>query len=371
MSDSTDQATKPAEPQKRHTFATERQARIIRFSADGSVLYGACYDGKIRRWTTTPEVADEADPKKRKPDDEIPATELPALEGHHGWVENLTFAPTHKLLLSTDSWGQLCAWNEGNDSVDIRWKHEHAHDGWLRALALSQDESLIATAGRDKVVRVWQTSDGKLLHELKGHEDEVFAVAIHPDNKSVISGDLFSRLKHWNLETGECQRETQLEKMNYYERDQDVAGLYSLRFDADGKTLLAAGSEPSNTGNVAGTPTIYWLNWETLAITKTMQFGDTKQGYVYDYLFHPDGYVMLVTSGAPGAGQFICQRLDEEEPFFRDTKMTNCHSLAFDAATSRCVVASTNRRSQGNGAVRDKDGNYVANYSPLAVFELS
>ena len=50
--------------------------------------------------------------------------------------------------------------------------------------------------------------------------------------------------------------------------------------------------------------------------------------------------------------------------------MANCHSLAFDPATNRCIVAATNRNSQGNGAVRDKEGAYVGNTSPLTVFEL-
>ena len=115
---------------------------------------------------------------------------------------------------------------------------------------------------------------------------------------------------------------------------------------------------------------MHWIDWKSLKIEKTLQFGESKQGYVYDYAFHPDGYVMVVTSGAPGAGQFLCQRLDEDAPFFSTSQMSNCHSLAFEPTANRCIVAATNKRSQGNGAVRDKEGNYVANTSPLTVFAL-
>ena len=342
------------EPQEVETLETDRQFRVIRFSPDGKQLFGAGYDGTIQRFDVSGESPELLAP----------------LEGHRGWAESILFAAKHNLLLTTDSWGQLCAWDITANPPKVKWKHEEAHDGWIRSVSLSEDESLIVTAGRDFNVRVWSTQDGKLLHELAGHEHEIFAVAVHPDNKSVVSCDLFGHLKHWDLSQGECVREIHLEKMHYYERDQDVAGVYSLRFHDGGKILLCAGSQPSNTGNVAGTPTIEWLNWETLESTRSMTFGESKQGYVYDYAFHDDGYVMLVTSGAPGAGQFICQRLDADEPFYSTNKMNNCHSLAFDGPTNRCIVASTNKRSQGNGAVRDKEGNYVANTSPLTFFSL-
>ena len=348
------QTTESAEPQQLETIETDRQFRVIRFSPDGSQLFGAAYDATIHRWDLA---------------GEQPAA-LEPLEGLRGWAESLLFSPSHNMLLSTDSWGQLCAWNLAEEPPKTKWNQENAHNGWVRAVALQKDESLIATAGRDQFVRVWDAATGERRHELKGHESEVFAVAIHPDGKSVASCDLFGHLKHWDLEDEKCVRELHLEKMHYYERDQDVAGVYSLRFSDDGETLLVAGSEPSNTGNVAGTPTIHWLKWESLEIAKTLTFGESKQGYVYDYAFHPGGYVVAVTSGAPGAGQFLCQRLDEEQPFFNSNKMSNCHSLAFDTRTNRCIVASTNRNSQGNGAVRDKEGNYVGNTSPLTVFAL-
>ncbi len=343
-----------AQPKQLTTIETDRQYRVIRFSPNAKTLYGAGFDAAIHRWDLSGELP----------------TELLVLPGHHGWVESLIFAAKHNLLLSTDSWGQLCAWDIAPENPRPRWRHAEAHDGWIRAASISEDQTLIATAGRDGTVRVWSVTDGKLLHELPGHEHEIFSVAVHKSGQAAASADLLGNLKHWELPSGKCVREVRLESMHYHDRDHDVAGLYSLRFHDAGKTLLCAGSQPNLTGNVGGIPSICWLDWESLEVTKTMEFGEKKQGYVYDYQFHPDGYLMLVTSGAPGAGQFICQRLDEEQPFFTTTKMSNCHSLAFDAASNRCIVAATNRNSQGNGAVRDKEGKYLGNTSPLTIFEL-
>jgi len=341
-------------PQELQTIQPDRQYRVIRFSPDGQSLFAASYDADIHRWDFSGDTPQVIEP----------------LKGHHGWVESLIFAPAHDLLISTDSWGELRAWNCKDDSPQPRWRRQQAHDGWIRAAALSADQSLIATAGRDRTVRVWSTTDGKLLHELRGHEHEVFSVAVHPNNQAVLSGDLFGNIKHWQLEGGKIAQEIRLEKMHYYDRDQDVAGLYSLRFHEDGATLWAAGNEPNRAGRVGGPPTIYHLTWDSLETQKTLKIGENADAQVFDYELHPDGYLMLVTSGRPGKGEFLCQRLGEDKPFYLTNRLSNCHSLAFDAGSNRVVVASTNKRSQGNGAVRDDEGNYVGNTSPLTVFAL-
>lgn len=345
---------KAPEPKQLHEIETDRQLRTIRFRPDGKLLFGAAYDALIRRWDFSGE-----EPQQLTP-----------LAGHRGWVESLILSPQHQLLLSTDSWGQLCAWQYAKEPIEPKWKHEQAHDGWIRSLAISNDEHLLATAGRDKIVRVWSTADGKLLHELTGHAHEVYAVAIHPGGQSVVSGDLMGHVKHWDLAAGKCERELEIEKAHYYDRDQDVAGLYILQFHDEGNTLLCAGSDPTRAGRSFGVPTIRTVDWRSLEIQKTWSLGPDKDGFIFDLQRHPEGYWMLVTSGPPGAGKLMFLRPEEDEPFYTNTKMFNCHGLALQRETGRLVVAATNRRSQGNGAVLDKDGAYLGNSSPLHVFQL-
>ena len=113
------------------------------------------------------------------------------------------------------------------------------------------------------------------------------------------------------------------------------------------------------------------VDWDALEIRQTLNLGPDKDGYVFDLAWHPDGYAMLVTSGPPGASRFLLQRPGDEKPLYENNKMYNCHSLAFHGPTRRIVVAATNRSSQGNGAVLDKQGNYLGNSSPLHLFELA
>ena len=337
------------EPKELYTIQCDRQLYVTRFSPCGKYLLGGGYDSSIRRWNIT----------GQKPQ------QLDNLKGHHGWVTGAEFVVDSDLLITVDSWGKLQASRYGDDPVVV-WENEHAHDGWIRALSLSSDGTMIATGGRDRCVRLWSTRDGKLLHEISDQLDEVYAVAIHPDKQTVVTGDLFGMLRCWDLTTRKCVGEKKLEKMHFHERIQDVGGLRLLRFH-DAETLICGGADPQRAGRSIAIPTIHWLNWPSLEIRSTARFGPEKHGFVFDLKWHPDGYWAIVTSGQPGNGQFILLHPGEQEPFFVSTKMSNCHSVDVHP-DGRLVVAASNRNSQGNGAIMDKQGNYLGNYSPLHFF---
>jgi len=343
------------EPRELRTIETDRQVCLARFSRCGKYLLTGGYDATIRRWDFTGE-----EPKEIEP-----------LPGHKGWVQNFAALPDGETLISADSWGGLRACPVAGEKPQPQWNNETAHDGWIRSLSVSEDGKLIATAGRDQMVRVWSCSDGKLLHEFAGHEYDIYSVAMHPEGKAVVSGDLMGNLKHWDLESGKLAREARLEKMHFYDRIQDVCGLRILQSHECGKKLLCAGNEPTRAGRSFGIPTLRQLNWDKLEEKKLHQFGPDKNGFIFDLHWHADGYFMIVTSGPPGAGMFLFQRPEEQEPFFTYTKLYNTHSMAPHPDGRRFVVVATNRQSQGNGAVLDKEGKYLGNSSPLHVFDMA
>ncbi len=350
QSDPTD---KPPVPKPTVTFRCDRQLMVARFSTCGRVLVGGGYDATIRRWDLT---------------GEEPA-ELSRVEGHRGWVSWLEVQPTGELVFSVDTWGRLQAIRGIAAEPQLAWHHDAAHDGWIRSLSVSADGQVVVTAGRDGAVRAWNAADGKLLHEITDHPSEVFAVAIHPDKRSIVTGDLMGVLRRWDVPGGKCAAEVTLPEMHYYERIQDVGGLRLLKFHDGGKTLVVAGGEPRKTGRAIAIPTVHWLDWPGLKIRDSARLGAQNHGFVFDLAWHPDGCWVVVTSGQPGSGQFLLLKPGEKEPFFVSTKMSNCHSLAIHP-DGRIAVTSSNRNSQGNGAVRDKEGNYVANYSPVQLFSV-
>lgn len=341
------------EPRELRAMDLDRQVYGVRFSPSGRFLVAGGYDAQVRRWNWEGEEPQE----------------LAALKGHRGWVTALVFAPKEPLLITADSWGGLSAWPFEEENPKPHWQNEKAHDGWVRSVAISTDGTKLLTGGKDGQARLWSVADGKPLLELD-HAEDVFAVAIHPDGQTAVTGDLFGKIKQWDLKTGKPTREIDASTLHYYQRDQDVAGIRVLEFHDDGQTLLVAGSEPTSTGRGLGIPTIRLFDWNTAKPKEALHQGESNDGFIFDLTRHPQGFFMTVTSGQPGRGQFAFHRLGEEKPFWIYKKMSNCHSIALHPSGKHVVVSATNRSSQGNGAVRDKEGKYLGNYSPLHIFEL-
>lgn len=354
MSDVEEKAAPAFEAKELRKIETDRQVCRIRFNQDGSQLFGAGYNAVIRRWDFSGE-----EPQALEP-----------LSGHRGWVQSLEFLPNGNTMLSVDSWGQLRAWSVAEPQPSTKWNAEQAHDGWIHDLAVSEDGKIAATVGFDRILRLWSTEDGSLLKEFPKHEHHVYRVAIHPDSSSVVTADLHGTLRHWSIAKGTCERELTLEKMHYYDRIQDVPGIYVLQFEKDG-VLICAGGQPSRIQNHQGIPTIHRIDWASFEPASVQSFGKEADGFVFDLARHTDEISVAVTSGNPGAGQLLLLQNDAAEPFFKYTKMSNCHNLAMHPDRKRFVVSATNRNSQGNGAVRDKEGAYLGNNSPLHVFELA
>jgi WD40 repeat protein len=76
------------------------------------------------------------------------------------------------------------------------------HDNQVRAVAWSADGLRIATASADGTARVWD-SDGTPLLRLAGHEREVLTVAWSPDSSSLATASSDDTTCVWDAATGE------------------------------------------------------------------------------------------------------------------------------------------------------------------------
>lgn len=112
---------------------------------------------------------------------------------------------------------------------------------------LNADQSLLATGGPDKLVKVINTSDGKQRYAIKKHTDWVLAVAFSPDGVLLASGDRNGGLYVWEAKTGE----------NLYELRGHTAAITALSWRSDSNVLASASEDGSiklwdvTTGNLA------------------------------------------------------------------------------------------------------------------------
>ncbi|MBD2080631.1 AAA-like domain-containing protein [Leptolyngbya sp. FACHB-17] len=121
-------------------------------------------------------------------------------------------------------------------------------------VAASQNGEIIASAGGDKTVKLWQ-KDGKFLHDLTGHKDRVYGVNFSPDGQTIASASVDRTVKLWRLKDGQLIRTL---KGHTHE-------VTSVSFSADGKTVVSADKDHKiRLWKIDGTLTNKWEGSELI-----------------------------------------------------------------------------------------------------------
>lgn len=337
--------------QSQSTPTADRQLFNARFSHDGDLLIAGSYQGDLRRFDLTTEEQ----------------TELAPITGHNAWVQAFDLHPSEPWVVSGDSWGKLQLHDYTQKNPSPIWQIDQAHDGWLRSVAFSSTGEWFATCGRDHTVRVFKTKNGKQQHLLTGHHADVYHVSVRPDDDTLVSADALGNIIQWDIKNGEIQRKFDASETFMLHRLQDVGGVQCMTWSPDLKTLYVGGTRPKNGATVQGVPIVIGFSWETGERTILRELGATNDCYCEDLLFHPDGFLMAVTSGTPGTGKLQFLDLEKEEPLFLLSNLSNCHSLDVHPNGKTIAVTTTVRGSNGNGRRVDKDGNYIGNTSPIQI----
>ena len=76
------------------------------------------------------------------------------------------------------------------------------HLGRIHAIVYSADGRLLATAGSDRTVRLWDVSRGLPIRTLEGHAGEVRSAAFSIDGSRLVSASNDGTVRVWDIETG-------------------------------------------------------------------------------------------------------------------------------------------------------------------------
>ncbi|MEB3882093.1 AAA-like domain-containing protein [Lyngbya sp. CCY1209] len=207
------------------SFGTLREhkavVRDVALSADGLTAASASDDGTVKLWQC----------KKNL---------LKSLHGHEDTVWDMAVSPDQKLIVSASNqtvqvWlsdGKRLRtitpsqpWNGalsfapdskimaiGNSSQIELWNVEElkmsstkpigvlsGHGAAVTATAISPDGQIIASAGDDKMIRLWSI-DGKLLRSFVAHKERIWRLAFTPDGQILASASGDRTVKLWTLD---------------------------------------------------------------------------------------------------------------------------------------------------------------------------
>jgi WD40 repeat protein/tRNA A-37 threonylcarbamoyl transferase component Bud32 len=107
------------------------------------------------------------------------------------------------------------------------------HIAPLNAVAISPDGRTLASAGEDRVVKVWDLADGRVAHSLAEHAGDVWGLAFSPDGKLLATGSRDATIALWGVRGGSKMR-----TLRGHSRSPS-----RIRFSPNGRTLAAGGEK--------------------------------------------------------------------------------------------------------------------------------
>jgi WD40 repeat protein/serine/threonine protein kinase len=224
----------------------------LAYSADGKWLATGGSEGTIKVW------------------DPLAGVKEMTLTGHSGWVRGLAFAPEGKYLFSGGTDGTLRRWDLSTRSGTILLAHRDsmramaycptparggvivagssdgvlqihdltkvvrtlpAHAGFVFAIAVSPNGKLLASAGLDRIIKIWDTSTWKLRATLTGHLSDVYSLAFNADATRLVSGSSDRTVRVWDVESAQ-----ELVTLRG-----EVGAVFGVAFSPDGRHVASAG----------------------------------------------------------------------------------------------------------------------------------
>lgn len=187
---SLDGTVKTWEPSSQQALALRGHTAAVRcvaFSSDGRLLASASGDNKSTVNTVT--LWDTASWQPVR-----------TFNGHERAVVAVAFSPNEEELVASAGYdGNIRLWNArtGDETLTLE-----GHSAWIHKLVFGPHGKRLASAGSDNTVMIWDVADGERLQTLDGHTETVLSVAFNSQGTQIASGGIDDTVRIWDAATG-------------------------------------------------------------------------------------------------------------------------------------------------------------------------
>lgn len=255
-------------PNRSWTITHSGQVRCAAQSPDGKRIASGSDDGTLRLWN----VIDGAEMLELAASKQVVRSRIVGSTGQSPiGVSCLSFSPDGSRLVTGSVLDKsLKLWESSNGKL-ISEIPVDGSGAW--SVAFSPDGTRIVSGHTEGMLKIWDARSSAEIRTLKGPYGVVTAVTFSSDGKTIASGATDDRLRIWDADTGE----------ELHTLEGHAFGITSVAFNRDGSHIVSG----------SGDATLKVWSAQSGKLLLTLS-GHTQR--VNDVAFSPDG--MLIVSGS-------------------------------------------------------------------------
>jgi U3 small nucleolar RNA-associated protein 12 len=186
--------------------------------------------------------ADTKDKSKKNKSDELPDYSRPLsveLPGHRADVRSLALSSDDRMLASASN-GSLKIWN-----VRTRSCIRTFECGYALCCSFLPGDKIVVVGTKSGELELFDVASAAMLDTVNGHEGAIWALQVHPDGRSVVSGSADKSAKFWSFEIVQeeipgTKRTTPRLKLAHTRTLKVSDDILSVRFSPDARLLAVA-----------------------------------------------------------------------------------------------------------------------------------
>lgn len=204
-------------------------------------LYSAGRDSIIRIWGFTNDTSAQEQNVRSTANRQVTGDDyyLQSMEHHTDWVNDITLCCNGRNLISVSNDTTIKVWNarQGFCLSTLR-----SHKDYAKCLAYAKDREVVASAGYDRMIYLWDiqaltmltaTKNTVTTKPLDGSKNSIYSLAINQTGTLVASGSTEKKIRLWDPRS----RQKLLKLRGHTDN------VRSLMFSKDGSFLLSASSD--------------------------------------------------------------------------------------------------------------------------------
>jgi len=210
---------KPGESDPFKTFAHPNAVRGLALGHDNKTLYAGGREGGLRVWSLDAEPGEDGKTIKPVIEAQVP-----------GAIYAVAISPHDETLATAGSDKVVRLWSAKTLSPKLPLE---GHAGPVYGLSFHPDGRHLASVGWDHTVRIWDIGSGQLHKSWEGHSGDIWGVAYSPDGTKLATGGHDGAVKLWNPDTGELLATFLGHR----------TAIHGVSFNSDGTLLGSAGRD--------------------------------------------------------------------------------------------------------------------------------